>query len=113
VYLKIINVTTTTITTAIRAHRKNFAFSFCSSVRHFLAMTDPTIRRSSLNCVQNAGGFCRIIRMSGDATSTKILAGAHERGYDFEVLPEPTPPEELLALLGPAQPKRGTCAAGG
>ena len=100
-YLKIIDVTTTTITTAIRAHRKNFAFSFCSSVRHFLAMTDPTIH-PPLTCVQNAAGFCRIIRMSGDATSTKILAGAHERGHDFEVLPEPTPPEELLALLGPA-----------
>jgi DNA-binding NtrC family response regulator len=45
---------------------------------------------------------CRIILMSGDTTSAKILADAHARGYDFEVLAKPTPPEELLALLGPA-----------
>jgi DNA-binding NtrC family response regulator len=42
---------------------------------------------------------CRIILISGDTTSTKILADAHERGYDFEVLAKPTPPQELLALL--------------
>lgn len=45
---------------------------------------------------------CRIILMSGDTTSAKILADAHEHGHDFEVLPKPTLPEELLALLGPA-----------
>jgi CheY-like chemotaxis protein len=45
---------------------------------------------------------CRIILMSGDTSATKILADAHERGYDFEVLAKPTRPEELLALLGPA-----------
>lgn len=45
---------------------------------------------------------CRIILMSGDTTSAKILAEAHERGHDFEVLAKPTPPEELLAVLGPA-----------
>jgi DNA-binding response OmpR family regulator len=45
---------------------------------------------------------CRIILMSGDTTSTKILADAHEHGHDFEVLAKPTHPEELLALLGPA-----------
>ena len=43
---------------------------------------------------------CRIILISGDTTSTKILADAHERGYDFEVLAKPTRPQELLALLG-------------
>ena len=42
---------------------------------------------------------CRIILISGDTTSTKILADAHERGYEFEVLAKPTPPQELLALL--------------
>jgi DNA-binding NtrC family response regulator len=43
---------------------------------------------------------CRIILMSGDTTSTKILADAHQRGYDFEVLPKPMLPQELLAVLG-------------
>ena len=43
---------------------------------------------------------CRIILISGDTTSTKILRDAHERGYDFEVVAKPTPPQELLALLG-------------
>jgi DNA-binding NtrC family response regulator len=45
---------------------------------------------------------CRIILMSGDTTSTKIVADAHACGHDFEVLAKPTPPEELLALMGPA-----------
>jgi DNA-binding NarL/FixJ family response regulator len=47
---------------------------------------------------------CRIILMSGDTTSAKILAEAHERGQDFEVLAKPMLPQELLALLGPASP---------
>ena len=42
---------------------------------------------------------CRIILMSGDTTSTKILAEAHERGHDFEVLAKPMIPDELVALL--------------
>jgi DNA-binding NtrC family response regulator len=42
---------------------------------------------------------CRIILMSGDTTSAKILSDAHQRGYDFEVLAKPMLPEELLALL--------------
>ena len=46
---------------------------------------------------------CRIILMSGDTTSTKILADAHDRGHDFEVLAKPMLPQELLALLGKAR----------
>jgi CheY-like chemotaxis protein len=53
---------------------------------------------------------CRIILMSGDTTSTRILAEAHEHGHDFEVLAKPIPPEELLALLGPASPLLASAA---
>ncbi len=42
---------------------------------------------------------CRIVLMSGDTSATKV-ADARERGCNFEVLPKPTPPKELLALLG-------------
>ena len=46
---------------------------------------------------------CRIILMSGDTTSKKMLADAHDRGHDFEVLAKPMLPQELLALLGKAR----------
>ncbi len=45
---------------------------------------------------------CRIILMSGDTAYTKIPADAHQHGHNFEVLPKPTAPEDLLAMLGPA-----------
>lgn len=45
---------------------------------------------------------CRVILISGDRNSPKILADARERGHDFEVLRKPIMPQELLALLGSA-----------
>ena len=42
---------------------------------------------------------CRIILISGDTSSTDIFANARASGYQFEVLPKPTMPGELLALL--------------
>lgn len=45
---------------------------------------------------------CRIILISGDTSSTAILADARERGYTFEVLAKPTLPRELLEALNAA-----------
>lgn len=45
---------------------------------------------------------CRVILISGDRNSPKVLAEARDRGHDFEVLSKPIMPQELLALLGPA-----------
>jgi DNA-binding NtrC family response regulator len=43
---------------------------------------------------------CRIILMSGDTMPAKILANAHARGRDFEVLAKAMSPEELLRSVG-------------
>ncbi len=50
--------------------------------------------------VLNSLPRCRIVLMSGDTSATKVLADARERGCDFEVLPKPMPPKELLMVLG-------------
>jgi CheY-like chemotaxis protein len=48
---------------------------------------------------------CRILLFSGQAETLEILEDAKRRGYDFELLAKPVPPEELLKkvreLIGP------------
>jgi CheY-like chemotaxis protein len=47
-------------------------------------------------------GFCpnaRIVLFSGQAATVEILDRARARGYDFELLPKPIHPTELLRYL--------------
>jgi CheY-like chemotaxis protein len=48
-------------------------------------------------------GFCpdaRIVLFSGQAATIEILDRARARGHDFELLPKPIHPVELLRYLG-------------
>lgn len=49
--------------------------------------------------VQEACPEMRIVLFSGQAATGDILRQAHERGYDFELLPKPLHPRELLRTL--------------
>lgn len=42
----------------------------------------------------------RILLFSGQAGTSNILQGARERGHEFELLPKPLHPNELLKKLG-------------
>jgi DNA-binding response OmpR family regulator len=42
---------------------------------------------------------CRILIFSGQAKAAEALNEFRERGFDFEVLPKPCSPDELLAKL--------------
>ena len=49
---------------------------------------------------------CRIILISGQATTTDLLEQAHAQGYVFEVLAKPVNPEVLLSILSSARNRR-------
>lgn len=49
--------------------------------------------------VQEACPEMRIVLFSGQAATGDILRQAHEQGYDFELLPKPLHPRELLRTL--------------
>lgn|SRR5581483_4221463 len=42
----------------------------------------------------------RVVLISGQAATADYLERARSRGYEFEFLPKPLEPEELLAYLG-------------
>jgi DNA-binding NtrC family response regulator len=42
---------------------------------------------------------CRVILFSGNAAVADLLEMARSRGYEFEVLLKPVPPEEILAIV--------------
>lgn len=42
---------------------------------------------------------CRIILFSGQATTLDLLETARRRGHDFELLPKPLHPQEILARI--------------
>jgi DNA-binding NarL/FixJ family response regulator len=42
---------------------------------------------------------CRILLFSGQAATSDLLDQARIRGYDFEILPKPVHPTDLLARL--------------
>ena len=42
---------------------------------------------------------CKVLLFSGQAATAELLADAHDRGYDFELLAKPIHPEDLLAKL--------------
>ena len=42
---------------------------------------------------------CRILLLSGQATTLDLLRGARSRGYDFELLAKPVHPKELLQRI--------------
>jgi len=42
---------------------------------------------------------CRVLLFSGQAGTSDLLQAARARGHNFEVLPKPIPPNELLAHL--------------
>lgn len=42
---------------------------------------------------------CKIVLFSGRPDAAELLAAAQARGYAFEILPKPTPPQELLQKL--------------
>lgn len=58
---------------------------------------------------------CKIMLISGQASTSDLLEGARQRGYDFELLAKPIHPEDLLTKLAaityaPAQlSSRGWC----
>ena len=45
---------------------------------------------------------CRIVLMSGQAVTTHLLEWAARYGYQFELLPKPSHPRELLEYLSSA-----------
>lgn len=42
---------------------------------------------------------CRVVLLSGVASITDLAGELQRRGYDFEILRKPIPPEDLLAHL--------------
>jgi DNA-binding response OmpR family regulator len=42
---------------------------------------------------------CKVVLFSGRPDAADLLAGAHARGYSFEILPKPTRPQELLEKI--------------
>jgi DNA-binding response OmpR family regulator len=42
---------------------------------------------------------CKVVLFSGRPDAADLLAGAHARGYSFEILPIPTRPQELLEKI--------------
>lgn len=42
---------------------------------------------------------CRVVLLSGVASTTDLASDLRRRGYGFEVVRKPIPPEELLAQL--------------
>ncbi|MGH9468385.1 MAG: response regulator transcription factor [Terriglobales bacterium] len=42
---------------------------------------------------------CGVILFSGRAAAGKLLESARKRGYDFEVLPKPIAPDELIERI--------------
>jgi DNA-binding response OmpR family regulator len=42
---------------------------------------------------------CRVLLFSGQAGTSDLLQAARARGHNFEVLPKPIPPTELLAHI--------------
>ncbi len=42
---------------------------------------------------------CKVVLFSGRPDAADLLAGAHARGYRFEILPKPTRPQELLEKI--------------
>jgi CheY-like chemotaxis protein len=42
---------------------------------------------------------CRVVLFSGVAATTDVTTELERRGYDFEVLRKPIPPDELLECL--------------
>jgi DNA-binding response OmpR family regulator len=42
---------------------------------------------------------CRVLLFSGQAATSDLLATARGRGHDFDVLPKPVHPKDLLARL--------------
>lgn len=49
---------------------------------------------------------CRVLLFSGQAGTSDLLQAARARGHNFEVLPKPIPPDELLAHIRSALNKR-------
>lgn len=42
---------------------------------------------------------CKVLLFSGQAATADLLESAHAKGYDFELLPKPVHPADLLAKL--------------
>jgi CheY-like chemotaxis protein len=42
---------------------------------------------------------CKILLMSGDVATAGLLMEAHDNGYDFEILPKPFNPNDVLDKL--------------
>lgn len=63
------------------------------------------INLPDMNGIQTALWFrrmapqCHVLLLSGDTSSAELLAEAAARGHQFEALPKPMAPTELLARL--------------
>jgi DNA-binding NtrC family response regulator len=49
---------------------------------------------------------CRVILHSGEVVTSELLADAEARGYHFEILAKPIPPQELLDYLAASNQER-------
>lgn len=49
--------------------------------------------------LQKACPECKVLLFSGQATTLDLLAEAHGKGYEFEVLQKPVHPKDLLRRL--------------
>jgi CheY-like chemotaxis protein len=54
----------------------------------------------------------RILLISGNAATLKIVESARRRGYCFELLAKPVPPRELLAKVASLLPGASVASAG-
>ena len=49
--------------------------------------------------IKNRFPACRVLLFSGHAATSDLLATVRGRGHDFDVLPKPVHPKDLLARL--------------
>jgi CheY-like chemotaxis protein len=42
---------------------------------------------------------CKVLIVSGQASTVDLLENAHSRGYEFEILAKPVHPQDLIARL--------------
>jgi CheY-like chemotaxis protein len=63
--------------------------------------------------IQASHPDCRILLLSGNATTQELFEDAHKEGHNFEILAKPIPPLELLEKVASLLNGRSQAAARG
>ena len=79
------------------------ALKQCEAVKPELVITDVIMPGMDgvemAMLIRERHPACKILLISGQASTTNLLEKARSRGYDFELLPKPIHPTDLLAKL--------------